>query len=290
MGRWVTSKGRRIYIPDEGEDNPFAKKDDDISMRKSAGKTWVAHKSQQGKKRGVRDLDKPFDKEEDAIKFADTIEGKGQEDREPKRKRRTATEIEEENKRIQLHNEKQNALREIVHKGSTITKNKDVADEYKTDNRYSVIEQDGGYKIVKKDWENRVENKYKTNKDQINKDFDTKEKQIANNKKQADILNNKNAVESTTKLSDSNKKAAKQALDNFLWKSDVTGEEESVEISSNHFQHANLSNEKMIKVLNAYDTKHEYRLENTSEEKKVMGMKIKVNHQYIVREKRKKEN
>ena len=26
MGRWVTSKGRRIYIPDEGEENPFAKK------------------------------------------------------------------------------------------------------------------------------------------------------------------------------------------------------------------------------------------------------------------------
>ena len=24
MGRWVTSKGRRIYIPDEGEKNPFA--------------------------------------------------------------------------------------------------------------------------------------------------------------------------------------------------------------------------------------------------------------------------
>ncbi len=27
MGRWVTSKGRRIYIPDEGEENPYAKKD-----------------------------------------------------------------------------------------------------------------------------------------------------------------------------------------------------------------------------------------------------------------------
>lgn len=25
MGRWVTSKGRRIYIPDEGEENPFGK-------------------------------------------------------------------------------------------------------------------------------------------------------------------------------------------------------------------------------------------------------------------------
>ena len=28
MGRWVTSKGRRIYIPDEGEENPFAKTSD----------------------------------------------------------------------------------------------------------------------------------------------------------------------------------------------------------------------------------------------------------------------
>lgn len=27
MGRWVTSKGRRIYIPDEGEENPYAKKE-----------------------------------------------------------------------------------------------------------------------------------------------------------------------------------------------------------------------------------------------------------------------
>jgi len=26
MGRWVTSKGRRIYIPDEGEENPYVKK------------------------------------------------------------------------------------------------------------------------------------------------------------------------------------------------------------------------------------------------------------------------
>lgn len=25
MGRWVTSKGRKVYIPDEGEENPFAK-------------------------------------------------------------------------------------------------------------------------------------------------------------------------------------------------------------------------------------------------------------------------
>ena len=25
MGRWVTSKGRRIYIPDDGEENPFEK-------------------------------------------------------------------------------------------------------------------------------------------------------------------------------------------------------------------------------------------------------------------------
>lgn len=79
MGRWVTSKGRRIYIPDEGEENPYAKKDD-ISMRKSAGKTWVAHKSERGKKAGVRDLDKPFNTEEEAIKFADTLEGKGQDD------------------------------------------------------------------------------------------------------------------------------------------------------------------------------------------------------------------
>ena len=28
MGRWVTSKGRRIYIPDQGEKNPYAKKGD----------------------------------------------------------------------------------------------------------------------------------------------------------------------------------------------------------------------------------------------------------------------
>lgn len=80
MGRWVTSKGRRIYIPDEGEENPFAKKDDDISMRKSVGKVWVAHKSERGKKAGVRDLDRPFNTEEEAIKFADTLEGKGQDD------------------------------------------------------------------------------------------------------------------------------------------------------------------------------------------------------------------
>lgn len=121
MGRWVTSKGRRIYIPDEGEENPFTKndigperrrakettqnaeardkyrkdynalsenekkeidrqllknhpdwypnsnkKDKDYDIRKSEHGVFVAHSSAEGKKKGVKDLEKRFDNEKEA--------------------------------------------------------------------------------------------------------------------------------------------------------------------------------------------------------------------------------
>ena len=35
MGRWVTSKGRRIYIPDEGEENPYQSKKENKEAEES---------------------------------------------------------------------------------------------------------------------------------------------------------------------------------------------------------------------------------------------------------------
>ena len=44
MGRWVTSKGRRIYIPDEGEENPYANKPDvqKTAIKKDFSKSGIS--------------------------------------------------------------------------------------------------------------------------------------------------------------------------------------------------------------------------------------------------------
>lgn len=43
MGRWVTSKGRKIYIPDEGEKNPYKKYENLPNRQKTAGEEWERH-------------------------------------------------------------------------------------------------------------------------------------------------------------------------------------------------------------------------------------------------------
>jgi hypothetical protein len=48
MGRWVTSKGRRIYIPDEGEENPFS--DTKPKQIVDAIKAWTAKGGEQASK------------------------------------------------------------------------------------------------------------------------------------------------------------------------------------------------------------------------------------------------
>lgn len=56
MGKWVTSKGRHIYIPDEGEENPFvgeAGKKDDSAIRYLAKRENVAYDVAKGVYNGM---------------------------------------------------------------------------------------------------------------------------------------------------------------------------------------------------------------------------------------------
>lgn len=85
-------------------------------------------------------------------------------------------------------------------------------------------------------------------------------------------------------VTDKQKRTAQAYLKNVNWKSAVDGEQ-SAEISDRHWGWAGMSNEKMANVLNTVDPEHEYRIEHATEEKRMMGVKTKVNHQYIVRDK-----
>ena len=56
MGRWVTSKGRRIYIPDEGEENPFKKPDTSDAYKKNWSKTDAVNEMRGLYKSGEHDI------------------------------------------------------------------------------------------------------------------------------------------------------------------------------------------------------------------------------------------
>ena len=155
MGRWVTSKGRRIYIPDEGEEVP--------------------EKYQKNVVEGMR-----------ATKSAEGV-----------RSSATTDNVTDANSHTQLVDKlKSNGLELDAADSHTMSKSNSLngekvtmydkdGNEYQgTYNKYS----DGGREIV--NIKKTKEGKKESLKKQINKDFDTKEKQIANNKKQADTLNN----------------------------------------------------------------------------------------------------
>ena len=114
MGRWVTSKGRRIYIPDEGEENPFVKKERPLSSKNDYNAVIRDAKSKE----------------------------------------------------------------ELMNIAKEVGNNSNISSEIRDELIGTIHEKAQSLKNQNK-------------KDQINKDLDTKEKQIANNKKQADTLNNK---------------------------------------------------------------------------------------------------
>lgn len=60
MGRWVTSKGRRIYIPDEGEENPYVKKtsEERVNIRKNLETGAKIVGTSEGTARQLAELDK----------------------------------------------------------------------------------------------------------------------------------------------------------------------------------------------------------------------------------------
>lgn len=102
----------------------------------------------------------------------------------------------------------------------------------------------------------------------VNDNEDAKEKQISDSKKA---------------VTDKQRKAAEQYLKNVIWKKAIDGEQ-SAEISADQWKHAGISNDKMVSILNKHDQKHEYRIETTSEKKKMMGMNMTINHYYLCRD------
>lgn len=147
MGRWVTSKGRRIYIPDEGEENPYA----------NESKKGIANRVASG----------DYDHE-------------------------VGNTVDELTDRLQKHGLKLEAADLHDMRASSgfndekVTMYDEDGNEYQgTYNKYS----DGGREIV--NIKKTKESEKESLKKQINKDFDTKEKQITANKEQSAKLNSK---------------------------------------------------------------------------------------------------
>ena len=139
MGRWVTSKGRRIYIPDEGEENPYQSKKENKEAEESPSESdYILSKNSEG-----QELKVPRKTYEDRLRRAEehqkSLQGK----------RGTYP---EDHKRAK---EQVESLREALKSGKT--------SDY---------------------------DKYAP-KNQIDKEQSTKEKQISQNKAQADERNGK---------------------------------------------------------------------------------------------------
>ena len=85
-------------------------------------------------------------------------------------------------------------------------------------------------------------------------------------------------------ITDKQRKAAEQFLKNVVWRNAIDGEQ-SAEISADNWKHAGISNDKMVSILNKHDPKHEYRIEKDTEQRKMMGQNITINHYYLCRDK-----
>jgi hypothetical protein len=76
------------------------------------------------------------------------------------------------------------------------------------------------------------------------------------------------------------KKTMNNTLKSLVFKKVSGGNEEVTEIARNEWGYADISNEKMAKMLSSYDPKHEYTIEE-EQETGFMGMKF--NHIYLVK-------
>lgn len=94
------------------------------------------------------------------------------------------------------------------------------------------------------------------------------------------------STKGASKISDKHKKALQNQLEAHIFSKNPNGAGERTQIASNEMEFAGITNEEMVKMLNAYDPKYEYRID--VEEKKgnfwTNGAKIK--KQYLVREKK----
>lgn len=119
----------------------------------------------------------------------------------------------------------------------------------------------------------------------VNKDANDKQKQINNNKKEVAKRNNEsvNTNKQSAGVSDRQRKTAENYLKKVVWNTAFDGSQ-SAKIASNQWQWANISNDRMVSILNTIDTKYEYEL-FTEERKGFMGEKYI--DRYITRERRK---
>lgn len=174
MGRWVTSKGRRIYIPDEGEKVP--------------------EKYQKNVVKGVKDTkSKDFDLSTDGTY---KLNGQGA----PKDLPKVSDEEAKNNKMVEYKGTKYSTQQVVDY-------DKENGGEYVAGHMYVphndlnkgsfFVSKDGEMYHSGSDYLNAKSRKKM--EAQINKDFDTKEKQIAENKAQKDKLNGKGDIKTLSK-------------------------------------------------------------------------------------------
>ena len=174
MGRWVTSKGRRIYIPDEGEENPYAKKSEKKKERNILGEEVDFEEY-------ARNMEK--NKDDWAVEYDLSKVDMKQEEKERKARERA----DEEDYYDLTHNEGRYAT---TSKTKTINDRlKEDAEKFRKDPNVAAREGWGnGYYQEVKEYMNQQKD---TVKETISKNENLKEKQIAKNKKQVDSLNGK---------------------------------------------------------------------------------------------------
>jgi len=284
MGRWVTSKGRKIYIPDEGEENPYKKYENLPRHQKTAGEEWErqvanAHRDYKIAERSDNNL----------AAWREQLEyGNG-----PKMARdKIALEAikREQEKRsaaapsTQINKDEDKKEKQIAVNGKGTKSPKDLQSMEKR--RDELWDKEDHKKLTpaeKKELDSlqsEIDKHYDTKKKQtktqkqIEKDNDIKEKQIAANKEKADKLNGKKA------LNPKQQKAAELA------KKQLSFNKGYAEITGNHWNMVGMSNEKMVAALNANDSNYTYEYK-TEETKGAFGMpNAKVTHHRIYRKKK----
>ena len=196
MGRWVTRNGKHIYIPDEGEENPYSKENKAARSNTPASKRNALAQETYGKnyedlsESKQRAINRYFQDEETINKDVDlskdgTYKLNGQ--TVPEDLPRVSDEDARHNKMVDYKGTKYSTQQVVDY-------NKEKGGEYVAGHMYVphddlskgsfFVSKDGEMYHSGSDYLN-AESRKKMNA-QINKDFDTKEKQIAENKKQID--------------------------------------------------------------------------------------------------------
>lgn len=86
-------------------------------------------------------------------------------------------------------------------------------------------------------------------------------------------------------LSDKQKKIIEKTFKSLVFKGNGSGKE-AADIRSNHLEWANISNEKMVDMMNQYDPKHKYRIEKEEKEGNFWTSGLPVYKYHLIREKK----